>query len=92
MSKSTQTRKDKSDGKCTKPTYILPLLWKDVGMDEALYILYLVSLLDPPLFVYFLARHSYMYISFLFLVLIKITFVLHICSNFLTATKSEEFI
>ena len=37
--KSTQTRKDKSDGKYTKPRpYIFALLWKDVGMDEALYI------------------------------------------------------
>ena len=39
MPKSTQTRKDESDGKYTKPRpNIFALLWKDVGMDEALYI------------------------------------------------------
>ena len=37
--KSTQTRKDKSDGKYSKPLpYMFALLWKDVWMDEALYI------------------------------------------------------
>ena len=36
--KSTQTRKDKSDGKYTKPCpYIFSQRSKDAGMDEALY-------------------------------------------------------
>ena len=57
MPKSAQTKKDKSDGKYTKPhSYIFALLWKDVGMDEALYIYHHFY---PSLFVYFLARHSY---------------------------------
>ena len=62
MPKSTQTRKDKSDGKYTKPhPYIFTPLGKDVGMDEALYTYHHFYL---SLFVYFLARHSY--ISFHF--------------------------
>ena len=60
--KSTQTSKDKSDGKYTEPnSYIFALLWKGVGMDEALYIYHHFY---PSLFVYFLSRHSY--ISFHF--------------------------
>ena len=54
---TTWTRKEKSDGKYTKASpYMFTLLWKDVGMDEALYIHYHFY---PSLFVYFLARHSY---------------------------------
>ena len=65
--KSTQTRKNKSEDKYTKPhPYIFDLLWKDVGMDEALYIYHHFY---PSLFVYFLARHSYSFFHFSFLFL-----------------------
>ena len=60
LPKSTQTRKDK--GKYAKPnSYIFALLWKDVGMDEDLYIYHHFY---PSLFVYFWACHSYISFDF----------------------------
>ena len=62
MPKSAQTRKDKSDGKYTKPHPSLHLFTKEQRCRNwALYIYYHFY---PSLFVHFLARHSY--ISFHF--------------------------
>ena len=59
--KSTWTRKDKVIVNIQSPFPTSLLFWKDVGMDEALYIYYHFY---PSLSMYFLARHSY--ISFHF--------------------------